>query len=95
MHSLKFLERYMPEFGEISCRVQHDLYHVYTVDAHTLFAVREIERLRGQYKSDFSLLSTIFEEIPNPEVLYLAVLFHDIGKAHGKGHAEKGAAMVP
>lgn len=95
MHRLKLLDRYIPEFEEISCRVQHDLYHVYTVDAHTLFAVREIERLRGQYKSDFPLLSNLFEEIPNPEVLYLAVLFHDIGKAHGKGHAEKGAAMMP
>lgn len=95
MHRLKFLDHYIPEFAEISCRVQHDLYHVYTVDAHTLFAVREIERLRGQYKPDFSLHSTIFEEIPNPEILILAVLFHDIGKAHGKGHAEKGAAMVP
>ncbi len=95
MHRLKLLDRYIPEFEEISCRVQHDLYHVYTVDAHTLFAVREIERLRGQYKSDFPLLSNLFEEMPNPEVLYLAVLFHDIGKAHGKGHAEKGAAMMP
>ncbi|MBI5643907.1 MAG: [protein-PII] uridylyltransferase [Deltaproteobacteria bacterium] len=95
MQKLKFLEKYIPEFGEISCRVQHDLYHVYTVDAHTLFAIRELERLRGQYKGDFSLLSTLFEEIPNPEVLMLAVLFHDIGKAHGKGHAEKGAHMVP
>lgn len=95
MQRLKFLEKYIPEFGEISCRVQHDLYHVYTVDAHTLFAVRELERLRGRYKADFSLLSTIFEEIPNPEVLILAVLFHDIGKAHGKGHAEKGAHIVP
>jgi [protein-PII] uridylyltransferase len=95
MHRLKFLDHYIPEFAEISCRVQHDLYHVYTVDAHTLFAVREIERLRGQYKPDFSLHSTIFEEIPNPEILILAVLFHDIGKAHGKGHADKGAAMVP
>lgn len=95
MHRLRFLDSYIPEFEEISCRVQHDLYHVYTVDAHTLFAVREIERLRGQYKADFSLLSTIFEEMPNPEILYLAVLFHDIGKAHGKGHAEKGAEMMP
>lgn len=95
MHRLKFLGKYIPEFSEISCRVQHDLYHVYTVDAHTLFAVREIERLRGQYKPEFSLHSTIFEEVPNPEILILAVLFHDIGKAHGKGHAEKGAAMVP
>ncbi len=95
MHRLRLLDRYIPEFEEISCRVQHDLYHVYTVDAHTLFAVREIERLRGQYKPVFPLLSNIFEEMPNPEVLYLAVLFHDIGKAHGKGHAEKGAAMMP
>lgn len=95
MHRLKFLDKYIPEFADISCRVQHDLYHVYTVDAHTLFAIRELERLRGPYKSDFSLLSTIFEELPNPEILTLAVLFHDIGKAHGKGHAEKGAAIVP
>lgn len=95
MHRLRFLDKYIPEFEEISCRVQHDLYHVYTVDAHTLFAVREIERLRGQYKAEFSLLSTVFEELPNPEILILAVLFHDIGKAHGKGHAEKGAGIVP
>ncbi len=95
MHRLKFLDKYIPEFADIACRVQHDLYHVYTVDAHTLFAVREIERLRGEYKPDFSLQSTIFEEIPNPEILILAVLFHDIGKAHGKGHAEKGAGIVP
>jgi len=95
MHRLKFLDKYIPEFADITCRVQHDLYHVYTVDAHTLFAVREIERLRTEYKPDFSLQSTIFEEIPNPEILILAVLFHDIGKAHGKGHAEKGAQIVP
>lgn len=95
MHKHGFLDKYIPEFADISCRVQHDMYHVYTVDAHTLFAVREIERLKGEYKSDFSLLSTVFEEIPNPEVLYLAILLHDIGKAHGKGHAEKGAALVP
>ncbi len=95
MHRLKFLEKYIPEFGEITCRVQHDLYHVYTVDAHTLFAIRELERLRNEYKADFSLLSTLFEEIPNPEMLMLSVLFHDIGKAHGKGHAEKGGRIVP
>ncbi|MDP2688494.1 MAG: HD domain-containing protein, partial [Deltaproteobacteria bacterium] len=95
MHRLKLLDKYIPEFAEISCRVQHDLYHVYTVDAHTIFAVRELERLRGQYKGDFSLLSTIFEELPNPEIILLAVLFHDIGKARGKGHAEKGASIIP
>lgn len=95
MHKLKFLEKYIPEFNDISCRVQHDLYHIYTVDAHTLFAIRELERLRGSYKAEFSLLATVYEELPNQDILLLAVLFHDIGKAHGKGHADKGAAMVP
>jgi [protein-PII] uridylyltransferase len=95
MHSLKLLDRYIPEFAEITCKVQHDMYHVYTVDAHTLFAVRELERLRDEYKAEHTIHSTIFEELKNPEVLMLAILFHDIGKAHGKGHAAKGADMVP
>ncbi|MBI5236106.1 MAG: [protein-PII] uridylyltransferase [Deltaproteobacteria bacterium] len=94
MHRLRILERYIPEFAEVSCRVQHDLYHVYTVDAHTLFAIREIERLKGEYKSQFHLLATIFEELKKPELLLLAVLFHDIGKGRGKGHAQRGADMT-
>lgn len=95
MNKLKFLEAYIPEFGEIACRVQHDLYHVYTVDAHTLFAVSELERLRDESKADFTLLSNILNELPNPEIITLAVLLHDVGKAHGKGHAERGAEMTP
>ncbi|MBI5560217.1 MAG: [protein-PII] uridylyltransferase [Deltaproteobacteria bacterium] len=95
MHGMRVLERYIPEFGAISCRVQHDLYHIYTVDAHSLFAIRELERLKSSYKSEFPLLSTIMEEAENPETLYLAVLLHDIGKSLGKGHAEKGANLVP
>ncbi len=95
MHRLKLLGKYIPEFAEISCRVQHDLYHIYTVDAHTIFAIRELERLRGQYKADFAILSNIFEELPDPAIIMLAALFHDIGKALGKNHADKGAAMLP
>lgn len=95
MHNLKILERYIPEFGAIACRVQHDLYHVYTVDTHSLFAIRELERLKTAYKGEFTLLSTIFEEVENPEILYLSVLLHDVGKAMGKGHAEKGASLAP
>ncbi len=94
MHRLRILEQYIPEFAEVSCRVQHDLYHVYTVDAHTLFAIRELERLKGEYKSQFHLLATIFEELKKPELLLLAVLFHDIGKGRGKGHAQRGAEMA-
>jgi [protein-PII] uridylyltransferase len=95
MHELRFIERYIPEFGDIMCKVQHDLYHVYTVDAHTLFAVRELERLKELYKKDFPLLGTLYEETENPEALMLGVLLHDIGKSLGKGHAEKGARFVP
>ncbi len=94
MHRLKFLERYIPEFGEITHRVQHDLYHIYTVDIHSLFSVRELERLRGEYREEFRLLSTIFDEVRKPEVLFLGVLLHDIGKARGKGHAQKGGEMA-
>ncbi|OGP10517.1 MAG: [protein-PII] uridylyltransferase [Deltaproteobacteria bacterium RIFCSPLOWO2_12_FULL_43_16] len=96
MNRLRFLERYMPEFGDITCKVQHDMYHVYTVDTHSLFAVRELERLRSaEYKKDFFLLATLLEEVKKPEILALAVLLHDIGKSFGKGHAEKGAELVP
>jgi [protein-PII] uridylyltransferase len=95
MHGLKFLERLIPEFGDITCKVQHDLYHVYTVDTHTLFAVRELERLKELYKKDFPLLATLYEEAENPEALMLGILLHDIGKSLGKGHADKGARLVP
>ncbi|MBI5598680.1 MAG: [protein-PII] uridylyltransferase [Deltaproteobacteria bacterium] len=95
MHQLKVLERYIPEFSAITCRVQHDMYHVYTVDAHSLFAIREIERLKDAYKGEFTVLATLFEEVKDRHVFMLGVLLHDIGKAMGKGHAEKGAAVVP
>ena len=95
MHTLKVLERYIPEFSAITCKVQHDLYHVYTVDIHSLFAIRELERLKTSYRGEFALLSDLFSEVKNPEILILAVLLHDIGKALGKGHAQKGAAVAP
>lgn len=95
MHQLKFLETYIPEFSKIKSKVQHDLYHVYTVDVHTLFAIRELERLSGVLKKDFYLYSTLLEELKRPELLMLGLLFHDIGKALGSGHAITGAELVP
>lgn len=95
MHRLKVLERYIPEFGAITCKVQHDLYHIYTVDVHSLFAVRELDRLREENRERFGLLAQILDEMGSPEILVLGVLLHDIGKAMGKGHAEKGAKLVP
>ncbi len=95
MHRLGVLGRYMPEFGAIRCKVQHDLYHIYTVDTHTLLAIRELDCLRGEYKEEFPLLTRLLVELKDPMPLYLAILLHDTGKALGRPHAIKGAELVP
>ena len=96
MHHLEFLNRFIPELEHIYCKVQHDLYHIYTVDIHTLFAVEQAEKiLSGELKVSMPLPCAIASQIGKPELLILSVLFHDIGKGSGGGHAEKGAAMIP
>lgn len=96
MHHLEFLNEYLPEFEHIYCKVQHDLYHIYTVDIHTLFAVEQIEQiLNGELATALPLPCEVAKQIGKRELLILAVLFHDIGKGEGGGHAEKGAAMIP
>jgi len=96
MHHLEFLNCYIPELEHIYCKVQHDIYHIYTVDIHTLFAVEEAEKmLNGSSRGLMPFACEIASQIGKPELLILAVLFHDIGKGEGGGHAEKGAAMIP
>lgn len=96
MNELRVLGHYIPEFGKIVCLVQHDAYHVYTVDIHSLFMVKEIEKLLNyDYEKEFPLLTKIAESIMKRHVLYLSCLFHDIGKGSGKDHSVKGAEVVP
>ena len=95
MHKLKFLECYIPEFTEITAKTQHDRYHVYTVDTHSINALKELEGLRSDYTEEHPLLSKLYRETEKMEILVLGVLFHDIGKGRGKGHAEVGAEMIP
>jgi [protein-PII] uridylyltransferase len=96
MHHLEFLNCFIPEMEHIYCKVQHDIYHIYTVDIHTLFAVEEAEKmLNGSSKDILPFPCEIAGQIGKPELLILAVMFHDIGKGEGGGHAEKGAAMIP
>jgi [protein-PII] uridylyltransferase len=82
-----FLPAYLPEFQPLRALAQHDLYHVYTVDRHLLQTVAVIRELAGE-------LPEIFARLPNPELLYLAGLFHDIGKGGGRDHAASGAAIA-
>ena len=96
MHHLEFLNHFIPEMEHIYCKVQHDVYHSYTVDIHTLFAVEQAEKMfRGELKNELYLPCELASQINKPELLYLAILFHDIGKGSGGGHAERGAAMMP
>jgi [protein-PII] uridylyltransferase len=94
MHHLGFLNRFIPEFERIYCKVQHDVYHIYTVDTHTLFAVGEIVNLwRNKEKEKLPLLTQLAHEIDKRYLLLLAVLLHDVGKGSGGGHAEIGAEL--
>lgn len=95
MHDLRFLGKFIPEFGKTFCRVQHDIYHVYTLDTHSLFTVMELRRLmEGDYAGEFPLLTEMARDVEIPHVLVLAGLFHDMGKGLGKEHSETGGDMV-
>jgi [protein-PII] uridylyltransferase len=96
MHHLQFLNYFMPEFRRIYCMVQHDAYHIFTVDIHSILAVEEIAKLwHGVYAEKKELLTQLADDIGKRELLMLAVLLHDVGKGEGKSHADKGADMVP
>jgi [protein-PII] uridylyltransferase len=95
MHEVGVLEWLLPEFGRLRWRTQRDLYHVFTVDEHTLHGVAEMERLRdGVYKTELPLLTQVMREIDHVEIVFLAMLFHDVGKGYGQEHSERGAKMV-
>ncbi len=86
------LGRYIPAFGRIVGRMQYDLFHAYTVDAHTLFVVRNLRRLvLPRFEHEFPDLSRLMRSLPRPEIVLLAALFHDIAKGRGGDHSELGA----
>lgn len=96
MHHLHVLNAFIPEFKNIFCKVQFDLYHIYTVDIHSLFAVEEIGKLwGGEYAEAYPLLTDVANNIEKRELLLLAILFHDIGKGSGSDHSSRGASMIP
>jgi [protein-PII] uridylyltransferase len=93
MHEIGVLPRVLPEFARITARRQIDVYHVYTVDVHTLFAVRRLFALRcGDVKEDG--LGDLARAVQRPLGLYLGTLFHDIGKGGGKDHSARGAEIA-
>ncbi len=94
MHEMDFLGKYLPEFGRVTCLVQHDLYHKFTVDEHTLRAIEVLDELHNSRVRTLDRYRHLYNEITDPATLHLGLLFHDIGKGLGGGHTEKGLAIA-
>lgn len=93
MHQLGVLPRILPEFAHVTARRQIDVYHVYTVDVHSLFAVRRLLALRSGDVEE-PLIGPLMRELKRPLGLYLGTLFHDIGKGLGGEHEVRGAEIA-
>jgi len=95
MHDLGVLQAFIPEFAHLESLISHDPFHTYTVDHHTLLAVREIERLRdGEFLDVLPHLTEVVRELPQPELIMMGMLFHDIGKGWADNHPARGATMM-
>ena len=95
MKQLGILGRYLPEFGKVTGQMQYDLFHIYTVDAHTLQVLRNMRRLfLGTSKETYPFASELTKKLNKLEILYIAGLYHDIGKGRGKDHSDLGTKIV-
>ena len=91
MKSLGLLQRYIPEFSDVVGQMQFDLFHVYTVDEHTLKVVRNMRQMKLYKQDGFNLEHELINKLSKIEILYIAGLFHDLGKGKGGNHSEIGA----
>lgn len=95
MHDLGVLGRYMPEFGELTCRVQHEYYHRYTADMHVLRTIKHLDAVFSKEDAVHASYERELRQNDDPLLLYLILLLHDIGKAEGvKGHDAAGARIA-
>jgi len=95
MNRYGILAAYLPSFANIVARMQYDLFHIYTVDEHTLFVIRNLRRFSlDKHNDELPFCNDIFLLIPKPEVLYLAALFHDIAKGRNGDHSAIGAEIA-
>lgn len=89
------LAAYIPAFANIVGRMQYDLFHIYTVDEHTLFVVRNLRRFAlDRHNDELPFCNDIFMLVAKPELLYIAAMFHDIAKGRQGDHSELGEEIA-
>ena len=92
MNDYGVLGRYIPAFGRVIGRMQYDLFHTYTVDAHSLFVVSNLRRFAmSEFDHELPRVSAIMQQLPKHEIAYLGALFHDIAKGRGGDHSDLGS----
>ena len=95
MHETGFLGKYMPEFGRLTCRVQHEFYHQYAADEHTLMCLEQLDNVWEAKTEPYDAYAPLLQELAHPYLLYLALILHDVGKVDGHGnHAEVSAKLA-
>ena len=93
MKRYSVLGNYIPAFGQIMGLMQYDLFHIYTVDAHTLLLLRNLSRFKEpEFAKDYPVVSSVYQRLQRRDLVLLAALFHDIAKGRGGDHSELGAA---
>lgn len=94
MHRIGFLGRYLPEFGALDCLVQHEFFHRYTADEHTLRCIDELDKLVENTDPSRVLFRRLFHQIVDPYALYIALILHDTGRSENVREHIDGSALL-